>query len=58
MPEIVMAPLSPAANWRNAFSNLRPNLDESSSSLLHLWIFAPSVTQKSRLSGLLWQFAG
>jgi rhamnose transport system permease protein len=28
------------------------------SSLLHLWIFAPSVTQKSRLSGLLWQFAG
>jgi hypothetical protein len=23
-----------------------------------LWIFAPSVTQKSRLSGLLWQFAG
>jgi hypothetical protein len=29
-----------------------------SSSLLHLWIFAPSVTQKSRLSGLLWQFAG
>jgi hypothetical protein len=29
-----------------------------SSSLLHLWIFAPSVTQKSRLSGLLWQLAG
>jgi hypothetical protein len=23
-----------------------------------LWIFALSVTQKSRLSGLLWQFAG
>jgi hypothetical protein len=23
-----------------------------------LWVFAPSVTQKPRLSGLLWQFAG
>jgi hypothetical protein len=30
----------------------------SSSSLLHLWIFAPSVTQKSRLSGMLSEFAG
>jgi hypothetical protein len=28
------------------------------SSLLHLWIFAPPITQKSRLSGLLSEFAG
>jgi hypothetical protein len=29
-----------------------------SGSLLHLWIFAPPITQKSRLSGLLSEFAG
>jgi hypothetical protein len=28
------------------------------SSLLHLWIFEPPITQKSRLSGLFTQFVG
>jgi hypothetical protein len=31
--------------------------EPASGSLLHLWIFATSATQKSRLSGLLSEFA-
>jgi hypothetical protein len=31
---------------------------QTPSSLSHLWIFAPPVAQKSRLSGVLSEFAG
>jgi hypothetical protein len=40
------------------FGDFKREAQQTPGSLWRLWIFAPSVTQKSRLMGVLLEFAG